>query len=213
MGLEKRDNFTTYATIISDGSIRVKTSESDPDAVKREYELSDGTTGVKYELKYDNLRGMIKDIDFREGDFGQQMFVTIDDITLAVGTDNSFGRDLMSKLPGVDLTKEVNLVPYAFENDKRKTQKGITVYQTDEENNPQKIANFFLNEETKKTDLHDYPQVEKEYNEMDKDDWKLYFITVKKFLVKYIESNIKPQLEANSGVAVDDIDFGDTPQE
>jgi len=107
MGLEKREDFKTFASIIADGSIRVKTGEGNPNAVKREFKTGDGTEGVKFELVYNNLRGLIKGIEFEDGKYGQQMFVTIDDITLAVNTDSAWGRDIMQKLPAIDLTKEV----------------------------------------------------------------------------------------------------------
>ncbi len=211
MGLEKREDFTTFASIIADGTIRVKTGEGNPEAVKREYKTSSGEEGVKYELVYNNLKGIIKSIEFRDGDYGQQMLIVVDDITLAVNTDSAWGRDIMSKLPLIDLTKEVNFVPYSFEDKNNKNRKGVTVYQVDDNGDPLKLGNFFYNEESKNTDLYDYPQVPKEFKEMKKDDWKIYYLTVKNFLVEYISANVVPQL--GDGVSVDDIPFSDTPSE
>ena len=211
MGLEKREDFTTFASIIADGTIRVKTGEGNPDAVKREYKTSSGEEGVKYELVYNNLKGIIKSIEFRDGDYGQQMLIVVDGVTLAVNTDSAWGRDIMSKLPLVDLTKEVNFVPYSFEDKGGKNRKGVSVYQVDENGDPLKLGNFFYDEETKETNKFDYPQVPKEFKEMKKDDWKIYYLTVKNFLVDYIETNIAPQLAG--GIDVDNVDFGDTKEE
>jgi hypothetical protein len=213
MGLEKREDFTTFASIIADGTIRVKTGEGNPEAVKREYKTSGGEEGVKYELVYNNLKGIIKSIEFRDGEYGQQMLVVVDDVTLAVNTDSAWGRDIMSKLPLVDLTKEVNFVPYSFEDKGGKNRKGVSVYQVDDNGDPLKLGNFFYNEDTKTSDKEGYPQVPKEFKEMKKDDWKIYYLQVKNFLVDYTTNNVIPSLPDGIGVAVDDIDFGDTKQE
>ena len=211
MGLEKREDFTTFASIIADGTIRVKTGEGNPEAVKREYKTSSGDEGVKYELVYNNLKGIIKSIEFRDGEYGQQMLIVVDDVTLAINTDSAWGRDIMSKLPLVDLTKEVNFVPYSFEDKGGKNRKGVSVYQVDENGDPLKLGNFFYDTTTEKIDKFNYPQVPKEFKDMKKDDWKIYYLQVKNFLVDYISENISSQLV--DGVSVDNIDFGNTTAE
>ena len=201
MGLEK-NNSKTFASIISEKPfIRVKTEESNPEAIKREYEV-DGKSGIKYELAYDNLSGYIKDIQIYQGDFGKQLQVTVDDIVLSVPLGTGFADDLLKKLPAVNLSEPVNLVPYNFEDEKRKPRKGITIYQGEE-----KINNFFYDGENS---LHGYPDFPEGYESFDSEDWKVYFIGVSKFLQKYLEDNVIPKLKSESVNDVadeDDIDL------
>ena len=185
MGLEKHDR-KTYANIIADGSIRVKTSESDPDAVKREYELKNGTKGVKYELVYDSLSGMIHQIEFYEGEYGKTLQVTVDDVVLSLSLASNYAEDLMKKLPSIKMSLEVKLVPYSFTDDTGKTKKGVTLSQGD------KLENYYYDKKNKKN-LHKYPEIDGDYSKFDSDDWKAYFIKVRKFLIaeteKLIEKN------------------------
>lgn len=214
MGLEKRENNTTWASIISDGSIRVRSAEINPKAVKREYELKDGTKGVKWELVYDNLRGHINDISFRDGDYGTQLMILIDDITLAVSMNSKYADDILKKLPNVDFSKDVNFVPYSFVDDKNKEKKGVSIYQDLGDIKPSKLNNFFYDTETKGS-KNGYPDFPENHKKMKKDDWKIYFITVRKFLQEYTETNVKPLVRPNElitesepGTPIDDIDFG-----
>ena len=206
MGLEK-NNSKIFASIISEKPfIRVKTEETNPEAIKREYEV-DGKAGVKYELAYDNLSGYIKDIQIYKGDFGKQLQVTVDDIVLSVPLGTGFADDLLKKLPAVNLSEPVNLVPYNFEDEKRRPRKGITVYQGEE-----KINNFFWDGEKS---LYDYPDFPDNYESFDSEDWKEYFIKVSKFLQQYLKDNVIPKLNKDSVVKdiddEDDIDVSTIP--
>ena len=183
MGLTASEH-KDYAYILADGKIRVQTEESTPGAVKREYETSDGKTGVKWELVYDKIDGLITFINFKDGDYGKQLQVEIDGINLMMNTSSNFGEDLMKKLPNIDLTKHVSLAPFNFNNDKGKSVKGISVIQGDE-----KVKNFFWDNDTGKP-VNGYPEIPEGSDKFDSDDWKAYFITVRKFLIKYIEENI-----------------------
>ena len=154
MGLNKRTDQKTFATILSDGSIRVKCDESTEGAKKREYETSDGTTGIKWELVYNSLSGIITNIEFEDGQFGEQMKVTISDdeeIILTMGSSSSFADDLMKKLPSIDVLKQVEISPYSFTDDKGKSRKGITLRQNDK-----KISNFFYDGEK---NINEYPEL------------------------------------------------------
>jgi hypothetical protein len=186
MGLREREP-KTYANIISDGTIRVKTSESDLKAVRRDYELKDGTKGTKFERVYHELSGIIEAIQFYEGDYGKTIHLVVKDgeekIILSVGMQTNYADDLMKKLPSLDLTKEVTLKPYSFTDKEKKLRKGISINQ-----GGNKIKSFFHDAENKP--LHGFPVPDKKYTEMDSDDWKMYFIQTKKFLQKFIEDNL-----------------------
>jgi len=184
MGLERRKN-KIYASILSDGSIRVKTFQDDPSAVKREYELPDGTSGIKYEKVYDELSGLVTGISFNEGKYGTSLHVVVKDeesIILTAGLSTSFAEDLMKKIPNFNLTKSVTIRPYSFDDDKGKNRKGVTVWQEGE-----KIKSFFHDENNKP--IEGFPVPEKDYKDCDKDDWRIFFIKQRKFLRNYLETS------------------------
>ena len=107
-------------------------------------------------------------------------------IILSMNMSSNYAEDLLKKIPNIDLTKQVSLKPYSFEDDKKKIRKGISVVQGEV-----KIKSFFQDPVTKKN-LHDYPELTKPIKDYDKDDWKIYFMTTRKFLEKFITDNISP---------------------
>jgi hypothetical protein len=191
----------TFATIISDGTLRVQSTEDDPHARKREWELKDGTKGVKYERIYKGLTGKIINVEFYDGDYGKSLNITFekdspneDDIIVAIGTATNFAEDLMKKLPSINFAEPVTFSPYSFVGDDGKTKKGVTVWQG-EEGGKEKIQNFFYDPDKKKN-TNKFPNPEGNVKEYDSDDWKIYFTKTRKFLVKYIEDNIIPKFES-----------------
>jgi len=201
MGLVKREP-RTYANVISDGTIRVKSTESDPQAVRRDYELSDGTKGTKFEQVYHELTGVITAIAFYDGEYGKTMHVTVsdngDNIILSLSAASNYATDLMKKIPALDLSKPVTLKPYSFEDDKKKLRRGISVNQGDK-----KITSYFHGE--KGVVLHEgYPVPDGDKKKMDTDDWKVFFINERKFLQEYIQNNIviDPTLAALASAGV-----------
>lgn len=183
----------TFISILADGSMRMVVPEGTEGAVKREYETSDEKKGVKHEIVYTELEGLIKGVKFFEGDFGKLLQIAFSGeplIILSVSTESSYGEDLMKKLPNIDITKEVKLVPYSFEDLKGKKRKGVTVYQ-----DGNKIESYYygVGNDGKKTEINGYPEVKlpKGKKTMSKDDWKLYFMTARKFLIEKIEEIFK----------------------
>lgn len=184
MGLTAREP-KKYASVGADGTIRVKTSESDPIAVRRDYELRDGTKGTKWERVYNELSGMITDISFQDGEFGKTLQVTVSDdekVILTLNLASNYAEDLMKKLPNIDYFKEVVFKPYSFEDKKKKLRKGISVYQNDV-----KIVSYFVDADGKPANGFPAPEEGKSY---DSDDWKMYFIQARKFLQQFTEENI-----------------------
>lgn len=186
MALKNTRSDNTFVTILSDGTLRVTVPEGTDGAVKREYETSDGKKGVKYEHVFTELFGMIKKINFFEGSYGKSLQIIVEDngeeYNLSVNTESNFGEDLMKKLPSVDMKKPVLIVPYSFDDEKGKKKRGVTISQ-----DGKKIQNFFLDKETNKS-KSGYPEVPKK--KMTKDDWKLYFMNARIFLIEYISNNI-----------------------
>lgn len=181
-----------YLSII-DGSLRRTVTEGTPGAVKRDYEASNGDKGVKYELEYSSVVGKIVGVAFRDGNFGKSIGIVLESpegkFKVDIGVEQAYGEDIMKKLPAIDLSKEVELAPYNFTDDGGKKRRGVTILQ-----DGNKLTNFFFDKETK-TELHGFPKPDGDTKKYDKDDWKLHFMKVRKFLVNYITDNIASKFE------------------
>jgi len=188
----KQDN--NYLSILADGTLRMTVPEFTEGAVRRDYETSDGKTGTKHELVFTEVSGMITGLAFHEGEYGKSLNITIEDgdekpVVLQVQTASNYGEDLMKKLPAVDMKQPVRLVPYSFvDKETSKNKKGVTVYQGET-----KIANFFQEGTGKESKmLHGYPEIPAGHGKKapTKDDWKLYFMNCRIFLINYLENTM-----------------------
>lgn len=188
MSLENTKNYKTFASILSDGLFHIAAQEGEEGAILRKYETSSGEKGEKWEKTYDTLSGIINGIYFRKGDYGNQLHVVIDDINLSMNADSSFAIDFMKKLPNINIEETVIFGGYSFiTKDTGKRKKGISIVQSVEDED-EKIQNFFWNEVTKKPSSG-FPVPKGKTKDYDTDDWKVFFISVTKFLVKYTTDN------------------------
>lgn len=195
MGLQKSQTATTEFVSIIGGKFRKQTTESDPEAVKREYETSDGKKGVKFELVFDSVEGVIENIEFVDTDYGKTMHIFIGGVKVSLGTDGRYFGDIIKRLSGADLTKTVKLVPYDFETDGKRLT-GVSVQQGGE-----KLKNYFYDG---KNNLHGFPEMTE--SNPDSDDWKAYFIQVKKFLIKYVQNNFEFKASASDFSDMEPVD-------
>lgn len=179
-----------YLSVIQ-GKLRqsYQVTKETPGAVLREYKLSDGTEGSKWELIYKDWSGVVRDLRVKDTDYGKMYEIVFDDATITLNTDHRFFQDFVKKFASADPKQAITLSPYDFENDEKKRVAGMTVTQ-----NGKKLTDFFYDFEKKKY-LNDFPMsghtTKKPY---DKDDWKAYFLGVKKFLLAYSELTIVPLL-------------------
>ncbi len=191
-----------YLTILSsDGTLRIVVPEGTEGAVERSYKKTDKKTNTetevtKHELIYTEVSGIISKIKFHDGDFGKSIQLTITDegedpLVLSVKTDSNFGEDLMKKIPNINFDEPVRIAPYAFTDDKGKSRKGVTVYQDEE-----KVKDFFTSDDEDRKKLHGFPEAEFKKKTPTKDDWKLYFMKARLFLIEYIEDNFVKEEEA-----------------
>lgn len=196
--LTPKEDKNFIKVLASDGTLRMEVPENTEGAIKRDYETSDGKTGTKYELVFSKIAGYIKAMDIYEGDYGKNLLVTFskndEELILSLGVATPFGEDFMKKLPNVDLSQEVSVQPFNFDNDEGKTIKGVSIKQNDE-----KLQNYYFDKDKQKP-IHKMPAPEGDTSKFDKDDWKAYFLKVRKFLVgeveKFIEkNNLAPQTE------------------
>lgn len=209
MGLKKTREDKIYASVLADGMIHVEVPEGTEGAVKRDYETSDGKTGSKFEHTYDELSGKVSSISFYDGDFGKSLQITVEDadggkpIMLSLNTASSYGEDVMKKLPNVDLEKEVSFIPYSFTDDKGKKKKGMTIKQDGE-----KIGNYYYDAENNKN-LHDFPKppTPKKGKVLTTDEWKMYFLQTRIFLIDETEKTFAHLLTATDVEKGSDVDI------
>jgi hypothetical protein len=162
-----------------DGVFREKVVEGTPDAVKREYEYN-GQNLVKWEVLHKNLNGHIIGLTFVDGDFGEQLVITVENegdlAKLNLPVKGRYFSDFAKKLGGVDLSKPVSLSPYSFETEEGKQLTGITIY-----HEGGKMTSFYWDG---KNTLHGAPEAEK--NATTKEDWEIFFAKERKFLKEQI---------------------------
>lgn len=196
-----------YLSIVK-GTWRQKVDKNVQGAILREYELSNGLKGSKYELKFINWTGIIKDISFNKSEFGTVCRIELDDAILSINTETKFFSDLASKLFNADLTKPITFHPYLMVVD-NKTKRGMSLKQDNE-----KLVNYFYDYEKKKN-LHGFPEVDK--SKLGKKSyWQIYFLEVEEFLVEKInELRLKIGKTASTPVQENDnnneIELDDLP--
>lgn len=170
-----------FLSVLSDGKFHQTVSEGTNGAVVRNYEDKEGNKKTKHELIFDSVSGMITKISFEDGDYGKNLNIELDgDGVISLNTSSSFGEDVMKKLPNIDLNKEVEFKPFSFKDDKDKLIKGVTLIQDDK-----KLTNYYYDIETKKV-INNMPEFEGK--KTDNDDWKIYFMQVRKFLIQEINN-------------------------
>jgi len=201
MSLEQKDTKRIINVLGSAGDFRETVPEGTEGAKKREYETSDGKKGSKYELAYKSIGGKITNVEFFEGDYGKNLLITFDfeddtdAVTVSFGCNTPFGEDVLKKLPNINFNEWVVMTPFNFDDDKGKNRKGVSIKQGDE-----KVTNAYYDGEK---NLLDYPEPENP-DEMDSDDWKMYFTAARKHTIKYAEENILPQFGGATTVATED---------
>lgn len=130
----------------------------------------------------------------------------------------------MKKLPNVNFDEEVRIRPYSYiPNGKEKPTTGVELMQRDAVTGQftRKVESFFdsYDEKAKKfLTRNGFPTPEGDTSSYGSDDWKIYFLTVKRFLVNYTKENItarfvvanlpKPvAVDNTNGLNPDDIGF------
>jgi len=200
MSREHIETPKTYYTIVG-GSFRVQVSKDDPTAVMREWESADGKErGVKYERIVNALFGLIEEVSFADTKYGMQVYIKLDfnekqqQPIIALNMASREAEDFLKRLPNIDLSKEVRLRPFNFEDRQSHEEvRGMEVMQPNEQGEfKTKITNFFRDAE-KKENINGFPNPEGETADYSKDDWKIYFLSARKFLINYTKENICPK--------------------
>ena len=201
MSMLTKEEKGRFISILADGKFHETVSASTDGAVEREFETSDGKKGTKHELVYTKIEAYIRGVEFKDGDFGQQILIAFEDeegnkVTLAQNTASNYAEDLMKKLPLVDLNEKVKVTPFSFTDEKQRNVKGVTLFQgKTPEGKEKKVPNYFKEGGTEKPKyINGFPEPQGDTSGYDKDDWKVYFISVRKFLVKHTQDTIIPKL-------------------
>jgi hypothetical protein len=197
MSREEIKEKNLYYTIVG-GSFRVQVSEDHPEAVRRDWTSADGSkSGTKYERIIKSLIGFIEDVQFRDSEYGLQMYIMLDENqegwkpVIALSTASREAEDLMKKLPSVNFLQEVSLRPFNFVGDSSDEVRGMEVLQTDPNGDfTVKVKSYFRDAE-KKENINGFPSPEGDTEGYTKDDWKLYFLTARKFLVNYTKEKMQ----------------------
>lgn len=211
---------TTYLTIIG-GNLKQKVSEDTEGAKCRVYETKEGGEGVKWELTHRNISGKLVAFDFDKKDFGVTMLEIViideDGVKIQISTpDNSrYASDFMEKLPNIDLGQEIVFNTYDFEPKGGKRKTGVSIIQgKDADGEPNKIGTAYYDFKSKKP-LRGLPQPTGDTDEYDTDDWKMYYLQKKKFLIKETKKIFADFLKKQGAVteAVDSSPKGKTVDE
>jgi len=217
MELKSKFGNKKFISVLADGKFHQTVTEGTPGSIKREYEDKQGGKHSKIELVFDEASGFISKISFNENDYGKSLNIELDgDGIITLNIESNFADDFMKKLPNIDLKKKVTLAPYAFEDDNKRNRRGITVYQ-----DGNKIESAFWDSE-KKESKGDLPTVEGDTTDFDKDDWKMHFMRVRKFLVantekiagnmgSFIKSTTKEPINDNIEYPEEEINPDDIP--
>jgi len=176
-------------------------------SVVRDYETSDGKKGSKNELLFDAVGGKIIDMEIREGDYGTNIILAVmheDGVDhLSFATASPFGEDLMKKFPNIDLKEEVEFSPFNFIDEKGKNRRGLSVKQGEN-----KIENYFTKEVKSKKgegtikeadhglEKIALPKPKGKAGKISKEQWKMYFASIREFLLDYTQEHVVDPFKA-----------------
>lgn len=188
-----------YYTVIK-GTFRTRVDEFAEGAVRREYETKDGAMAFKYERILSSLIGYIEEVQFYDSEFGMQCYITLDrnekgqKPIIQLSMDGREADNFLKKLPNIDLNREVCLRPFNFKGREGDEVRGLDVSQEDENGKfKAKVSNYFWDEEKEET-IHGYPRPDGNTDDFSKDDWKIYFLQVRKFLINYTHANVEEKI-------------------
>lgn len=167
--------------------------KNNPEAVERKILDDQGNVKtVKYEIVDDFVRGRIRDIQFRDSEFGEDLELYMEDgpdvYVLQTKTEGPYGIKLMNKLFNVDFSQDVTILPYYFEND----QKSAIVVKQDGEKVP---AYFTKDNPGDMPSLPDKVKEKEKWGAAEKRAWKAVKLEIIDFLQELIEKELKPKLK------------------
>lgn len=195
----------TFFTVLgSTGNFHQKVDEGTPGAKYREYETSDGNKGGKWELTARSIEGEIEMVSFYDGDFGTNILIYFtleegeeeqDRMIVSLATSTPFGEQFMEKLPHINKGDVVKLTPYSFEDENGKSRRGITIVLNGSQEKLDSFYQAYDAENKKWLSKEGFPTPEGDTSKFKSDDWKLYFLQKKKYLMAEVQNHVLFQEE------------------
>lgn len=194
MGLNKNERISFLK--ISDGKVRMKTTQDDPQAEERFDSINNK---YMYERVYSSCEGYLRDIKVQTHDeYGTMYNLIMFDpqdgakYSLSVSEDSRYFQSLCMLLPNVDFAKSLTVKPFSFKNDKSQNI-GLSFEQDGE-----KVANYYKDWDEKsetstaKNGLEDF-----DFSEVkgDKEETKILQMRLRKFLKAELKKQLKRLLE------------------
>jgi hypothetical protein len=196
-----------YLSIVQ-GSLRQSVPEGTPEAVRREWEAG-GDKGVKHEIVFKAITGIITDVNFYDGESNGRKFTNLNIVldenesgkkpVISVGVGTRYASDILKKLPNVNFNEEVRIRPYAFTPDgEDKTVTGVEITQKDRSGEfTRKVDSFFHAKagDGKTIIKNGFPKPEGDTRDYTSDDWNVFYVQVRRFLVNYTKEHICTRFE------------------
>lgn len=218
MGRVAHADFPPIMNILgSDGTLRLTVPEGTEGAVYREYEYKDAKTGElkrgsKWELIFKSVSGVISNIQKHDGDYGLNLMLTLSydggEDTISIGTATPFGEDFMKKLPSVHLDEHLEFSPFRYPDPKTgKIRQGVSLKQEGHGWYKDGAPNYFQEpyvDGVRGANINGYPNPEGDTEKYTKDDWKIYFMQARKFLIGYTEKHFLPKFADKAQARVTD---------
>lgn len=211
MGLKKNESIVYLR--VSDGKIRLKTNEKDPEAVQRQDEINNK---ILFERVYSSCSGYLLEVREQTHDeYGTSYSIIIFDpsdnttYSLQFSDQTRYFPAFVQRLPNIDFSIPVTIKPYSFTKDGRNNI-GLSIEQSG-----QKVANYYKKWDAKEEVSYPINGLEAfDFQDAagDKDELKILRIKLIKFmkkelkthnekLVKFWEKNPKPvKSELESGL-------------
>jgi len=193
-----------YLSIVG-GNIVQKVDKETPGARHREYELKDGGKGEKWELVFMNWTGKIKNIFFKETDYGEVCNIDLGDAVLTLNTSSRYFTDFACKVLNADLNQEMVFHPYDMEIEGGKKRQGISLQQ-----NGNKLTNYFWDGKKIGNGFPEVDEMKKE--KLKKNYWKTYFAEVEAFLIEKLQE-LKITESEKKPVILSEVDSSDIPDQ
>lgn len=200
-GVKKEKLDKIYLSIVyKTGELVHKVDKGTEDARSREWSLPNGNVGVSYEVVYRSWEGVIQDVTFKDGEYGRNCVIELDDAFISLPVDGRYFMDFAKRVFSGNLKEAFIFKPYSFTSDDGQVVKGISLQQ-----NGEKLGNYFYDPINKKN-INNFPEIDtKKLEKMDKKYWPIYFAEVAIFLQEEIEKlQFEPRKTIVEEVEVED---------
>ncbi len=192
------------------GRIREKCAEN-----TKGVEIREDKEGKKhFEIVYNFIIGVLEDVFFQtHPEYGNSYKILCSDgeehYSIQVNEDSAYGRDLLKKLPGMLRGEIYKFAPFQFTPaDSTKERVGLTIIRTADDVKLQTCYQTFEQKEDKSwkvTNVNGFPDYTGKPK--DKDDLKVYYIQVTKFLreraLAYLKGDFITKAKAEVPVTIE----------